>query len=663
MQLLIEIGLEELPAAPLLKSLEQIKTSWQNTLKEAHLLSEFDFFYTPRRLVLHHKNFPSQQEDSFVEFIGAPKEIAFQNDVLSPAGASFLQKTGLSEKELEFKIIKGKEVLYHQKEIKGKKSEELLPSLIEKWLTGLNFGKTMRWGKGEFSFIRPLRNLICLLDDKSVEFELFGIKSAKRAFVHRSVSYEALEFKDIAGYFKLLSENFIILDQEQRKQRILTQMQSLASKQGIQIADDEELLAEVVAITEYPTALLGSFDETYLQIPSEVIITSMRENQRYFAVFKEDNLTNHFIVVANAVCEDFAKIINGNERVLRARLADAKFFYENDLKTGLEPEKLQKMSYLDGLGSIYDKVQREKQIALLLCELYQNEKKEQIAEAITLSKADLATQMVYEFGNLQGIMGSYYAKNMGKSYEICLAIKEQYLPNADKAPLPSTEFSGIVALANKIDTLMGLFSLGKIPSGTKDPYALRRAALGLIKIVLQIHKNFKLKALLEQLKPLYKDFDTQILLDFIYERLYTLYEVNASFVKAVLSVQDEDIIRIDESVKALILLSKDKEFDEKFATFKRLANIAVKNDFAINEAKFMQDEEKGLFEAFQKCDLSSNPRKLLYELFALKEPIDAFFDKVMINDKDEALRQNRQALIYQIYKAFLSVADIKELSI
>ncbi|TQR32979.1 glycine--tRNA ligase subunit beta [Campylobacter sp. MIT 99-7217] len=661
--LLIEIGVEELPALPLLKELKHIKPKWKELLEKYHLQSEFEFFYTPRRLVLFHENFKEKQEDSMVEHIGAPKEIAFKDGKLSPAAKSFLQKAGITENELQFKEIKGKEVLYHQSKIQGLKSSEVLPKMIEEWLQSLNFGKTMRWGNGEFEFIRAIRSIVCILGEDLVEFSAYGVKSAKKTFVHRSVSYEALEFKIASEYFELLEKNFVILDPQKRRAKILDDFKQLCSKNSLIIGDDEELLDEVVAITEYPNALLGSFEKEFLEIPSEVIITSMRENQRYFAVFNEQKLSNHFVVVSNAICKDNTQIIAGNERVLRARLSDAMFFYQNDLKEKLNPSKISKMQYLDGLGTMRDKVDREKQIATLLCKIYQINCIDDILTALEYAKADLCTQMVYEFTNLQGIMGAYYAKAEGFKDEICLAIKEQYLPNSDKSALPSSQFSSIVALATKLDTLLGLFSIGKIPSGTKDPYALRRAANGVIKIILNLGIHFDLKALLDESSKLYKKFDTQILLDFILERLYPLYEVNASFVKSALFSKNYDLIFLDDSIKALIKLSKKADFMQDFATFKRLANIASITHDKVDEKLFVQDEEKALFKAFMQCDLNAKAFDLLQGLFALKPQIDSFFDKVMINDKDEKLKKNRQALIFQIYQAFLKVADIKELSL
>lgn len=662
-ELLIEIGTEELPAIALLKELANIEKKWKSILEEYRLKSDFSFYYTPRRLVFFHKNFPLKQEDSFAEFVGAPKNVAYKDGILTPAGLSFLQKAGIDESELGFKQIKGKEVLYHQKAIKGLQSQELLGEMIEKVLKNLSFGKSMRWGANSFEFIRAIRSLTCILNNDLVAFEAYGVKSAKKTFVHRSVSYDLKDFNNAQEYFELLEKNYIILDPLKRKEKILKQFKELEKQNNIQITEDEELLAEVVAITEYPNALLGSFEEEFLELPSEVIITSMRENQRYFAVFNDKALSNHFILVSNAVCKDYSKIIHGNERVLRARLSDAMFFYQNDLQSGLKPEKLAKMTYMEGLGTMQDKSLRELKIAEFLCELFENKDIKNISKATQFAKADLGTQMVYEFTNLQGIIGSYYAQKMGFEPEICLAIKEQYLPNAEQAPLPSTEFSSIVALANKLDTLMGLFSIGKIPSGTKDPYALRRSANGIIKIILNLNKKCDIKALLEKLSSLYKSFDIQALKDFIFERLYTLYDANASFIKAVLSSKNTDLIHINQSVNALIKLSKKDNFSENFATFKRLANIANKTAHKVDETLFAQEEESKLYKAFKEKIKTPCLEEKLENLFALKPFIDEFFDKVMINANDEKLKNNRQALVYEIYAEFLKIADIKELSL
>lgn len=662
-ELLIEILTEELPAIPFLKELPNIKGKWDKLLKEYHLEAEFDFYYTPRRLVFFHPHFKTKQDNSLVEFIGAPKNVAYKDGKLSQAGLSFIQKVGIDEAQICFKEIKGKEVLYYQKELEGKASSEVLGAMVESFLKSLHFGKSMRWGAHKFEFIRAIRNIVCVLGEDLIEFQSYGVQSSKQTFIHRSVSYEAFSFKNAKEYFELLEENFVILDPAKRRDKIIESFKLIEAKENLSIAQDEELLEEVVAITEYPNALLGSFESEFLEIPSEVIITSMRENQRYFATFDEKGLSNHFVVVSNAVCKDYSKIIHGNERVLRARLSDAMFFYKNDLQKGLEPEKLSKMLYLDSLGTVMDKVEREKALALLLCQFLNNTKQDAILQAVHFSKADLATQMVYEFTNLQGIMGSYYAEKMGLSYEISLAIKEQYLPNADQSALPSSEFSSIVALAYKFDTLLSLFSIGKIPSGTKDPYALRRAANGVLKILLHLGKNFDLNAFLKEASKAYEDFDLNLLYDFILERIYTFYEANPSFIKAVLSTKNSDLIHIDSAIKALIQLSKKANFNENFSTFKRLANIATKSENVVNESLFENEAENKLYLAFNESLKVQNLKQKLESLFALKPFIDEFFENVMINSENEKLKNNRQALVFAIYNEFLKIADIKELSL
>ena len=664
-KLLIEIGVEELPAIPLLKELPNISTKWSKILDEYGLKSDFSFFYTPRRLVLYHTKFLQKQKNHKAEFIGAPRDVAFKDGKLSQAGLSFLKKTGLSEAELCFKEIKGKEVLYYEKEIQGKESKELLEEMIKKFISCLNFGKSMRWKDNSFEFIRPIRSLAVLLGDDLVDMSIYGVKSAKTSFVHRSVSYEAFAFDDCDEYFKILQENFVILNQDERRKKILDDFKKLEEKYKIKIKEDSELLDEVVAITEYPSALIGSFEKEFLSLPSEVIINSMRENQRYFSVFKDGAFHNSFVVVSNAVCDDYNFIINGNERVLRARLSDAMFFYENDLKNKLQVQNLKKISYFEGLGTMYDKVQREKNLAKELCQIYKECKLDDVLSAVEYSKADLSTQMVYEFTDLQGIMGYHYAKKEGFKDEICLAILEQYLPKSENDILPSTQFSSIVALANKFDTLLSLFSINKIPSGTKDPYALRRAAIGVLKIIINLNINFKLDEFLQKVAPNYKNFDTKTLLTFILERLYSLYNANASFIKAALSSKSTDIVHLNSSINALIKLSKDENFNSYFDTFKRLANI-IKNEntqLNIDENLLLEKEEKDLFSSFKKCKLDNSPYELLKELFELKEPIDKFFDNVMINVDDEKIKKNRQALIFNIYKSFLTVADIKEISL
>jgi len=338
--LLIEIGVEELPAIPFLKELPNIETLWLDILEKNALACEFNFYYTPRRLVLWHEAFPTQQNEREEEFFGAPLSVALKEGVPTPAALGFAKKCGVDFSEISRATKDGKEVLYYKKTIAGQSSKNLLKEMIESFLKGLNFGKSMRWGFLEEHFIRPVRWIGCMLGDEHVPFSLFGVESTPFSYPHRTISYEPFVYMFAGDYFDRLAERGVVLYPTKRKEIILNDFKAIELKEGISIEIDEDLLAEVVAITEYPKALIGSFEERFLRLPPEVIITSMKENQRYFPVFKDGKLTNHFIVVSNAISDDYDLIVRGNEKVLRARLSDALFFLDNDLKRGLGYEGL-----------------------------------------------------------------------------------------------------------------------------------------------------------------------------------------------------------------------------------------------------------------------------------------------------------------------------------
>ncbi|MCD8213991.1 MAG: glycine--tRNA ligase subunit beta, partial [Campylobacter sp.] len=464
----------------------------------------------------------------------------------------------------------------------------------------------------------------------------------------------------------------IVLDANERRSIILSQFEAISFKNGVKIEIDEALLDEVVAITEYPTALLGEFEAEFLEVPSEAIITSMKENQRYFPVFKNDKLSNHFIVVTNAITDNYELIIKGNEKVLRARLSDAMFFWRSDLKAELDPKKLKNITYLKELGTLYEKELRELEAAKILSKLFDERLKNEVGadfemlleRAVMLSKVDLTTQMVYEFTELQGVMGAYYAHAKGKKDAVVTAIREQYLPDGEDALCPSSVFSSIVALANKFDTMIGLFSIGKIPSGTKDPYALRRAASGVIKIVIAHGFKFDISSVLKTLAKNYKEFDVEALEKFILDRIYTFFDTNVSIIKACINSGKRDILELIKAIRALDKISNEPNFRENFSTFKRLANIIKdENVGAVDESLLNLPQEKALNASFKALNNSQSYEARLKELFGLKSEIDAFFDNVMINVDDPKIRANRIALIGQIYKEFLKIADIKEISL
>ncbi len=669
--LLIEIGTEELPAIPFLKELPYIKEKWIKILKNSSLLADFKFDYTPRRLVLISDAFLQKQPDTTHELFGAPVEIAYKDGLPTNAAFGFAKKCGVDISEITTTTKNSKEVLYFQKKVLGKSSKELLPKMITQFLKDLNFGKSMRWGERDESFIRPIRWIGCMLGDEIVHFNIYGQESKSLTYGHRTHTYKALSYDSIDSYHKLLKKNSVILSADERKERILSQFEEIEKNKSVTIEMDQELLDEVVAITEYPTALYGSFDENFLKLPPEVIIVSMKEHQRYFPIYKDKKLSNHFVFVSNADTDDYSKIIKGNEKVLHPRLSDALFFYENDLKKGLDNEGLKKVSFMQGLGSIYDKSQREAKVAEYLCELYIKDEREKklIHKAVMYAKSDLLTDMVYEFTELQGVMGYYYAKEAKEDKNVAISYKEQYLPDGDQSNLPSSDFSAIVALSYKIDTILALFSQGKIPTGTKDPYALRRAAVGIIKIVLDRGFSFDIYSDLKALISPYDDFDFELLEKFFLERLSHFFDANTSVIGAVLKTKERDIVEISKKIEALDKIVKKEDFKESFSTFKRVANIIKDIDqnepISIDEKLFEHKEESILYGKYQSiaCKKFKSYTEKLEGLFGLKIEIDNFFDNVLVNAKDEKIKDNRKNLIALIYQSFKDIADIKEITI
>ncbi|PHQ56051.1 MAG: glycine--tRNA ligase subunit beta [Sulfurimonas sp.] len=668
--LLIEIGVEELPAVPLLKELKNIETKYAKFLEEYSLLCEFEFYYTPRRLVLWHSEFKVSQEDSVEEFFGAPLAVAYKDGEPTPAAKGFAKKCGVTLEELSSTDKGGKEVLYYKKDVKGKESVTLLPEIIEKWMKSLEFGKTMRWGRSSDKFIRPIRWVNVMMADELVPLTLFGVNAAKTTYLHRIAKFGALDISGAKEYFEVLKEGGVTLFPEVRAEKIRTDFSQIEKESGLSIEIDKELFDEVVAITENPTALLGSFDEAFLRLPPEVIITSMKEHQRYFPVFKDGKLINKFVVVSNALTDDFSEVIAGNEVVLRPRLADGLFFWDNDLKRGLSTEGLEKITFFKGLGTVTDKIQREEKIANKLFDMYNlNESKEDLTRAVKLAKADLMSEMVYEFTELQGLMGGYYAREQGENETVATAIAEQYLPDGEDSLLPSTPLSAVVAMSIKLDTLLGLFSVNQIPTGSRDPFALRRAVNGILRIVNEYGFSFDIIETMKELSAGYETIDLEKLESFILERVKRYYKVNPSIIAAVLASGERDLLALGQKIDALNNLVNSEGFSEVSATFNRVANIVkdldLNAELHVNAGLFEEEAEKSLFARYS--DVSSKKYETYEEeldaLLGLKPELDNFFTNVMVNADDEKLKNNRKSLVASVYKSILNIADIKEVSV
>ncbi|WQT40137.1 glycine--tRNA ligase subunit beta [Helicobacter pylori] len=696
-ELLVEILVEELPAQALLNEYKEMPKKLHALFQKRALeVGNIEIFYTPRRLCLLVKDFPLLTQEIKEEFFGPPVKIACNHQDktqgLNALGLGFYQKLGLKDHQYFQTAFKNnKEMLYHAKIHAKEPTKDLIMPIVLEFLEGLNFGKSMRWGNVEKSFIRPIHNICVLFNGENfndIEVKEYGFKTKQATKVHRQEGFDFIQVDSPKAYFEVLEKNHVILDPKKREAKILQEIKELETKHNIIVEIDRDLLDEVVAITEYPSALLGEFDKAFLKLPSEIITTSMKENQRYFAVFNQKSqesptLHNGFIVVSNAINKDKQKIIAGNQKVLKARLSDAVFFYENDLKKPLDNAPLESVVFVQGLGTLKDKMEREAVIAQYLTQKYASslnmslEKAlELVGRAVRIAKADLLSEVVYEFSELQGIMGYYYALKQNENELVALSVKEQYLPASENAPLPSSVFSAIVALSLKLDSLFSLFSVGKIPSGSKDPFALRRLSFGLLKIIAHYGLGFDLKADLKNLFEkvgVYQSFDLEVLEKFLLERFNNLIDCNPSIIRSVLNTNERDIVKIIQKVKALKRFLDDPKNAQKkellFSAFKRLANI--NKDRNPNESSefsislFKEPQEHALFEVFNAIKTSAfeSLDSKIEAYFGLHAPLEEYFKSVLVMDKDIEIQKNRKNFLWGVYQSFLEIGDIKEIAI
>lgn len=688
-ELLIEIFTEELPAIPLLKNLTNIKESWKKILQTHQLETNFDFFYTPRRLTLIHNNFATKQPNTQLKVYGPPLSLAYDsNGKPTKAMDSFLQKNNITSSMVTTAIKDNKKVLFYEREVLGLESKELLEEMVITWLKSMQFGKSMCWGDCKDSFIRPIRNICILFNGSLIPCSAYNLQSSNCIYAHRQATTQNTIKKhnvsSIESYLNFLSQNGVILQQEKRKEIILQQIQDIEKENNVRIELDSDLLQEIVAITEYPQALLGGFEERFLKIPKEMIITSMKENQRYFAVYKDMQLFNGFVMVSNAFCGDLNLIVKGNEKVLRARLEDAMFFYTQDIQSKMEFGNLRTISFMDGAGSLADKVIREQNIAseiiVLLNKKYKHYSDDDIAlimQALQYAKCDLLSQSVGEFPELQGIMGAYFADEMGMDKEICLSLKQQYLPNGMNATLPSNKVSALVNIINKLDTIFTLFHIGKIPSGSKDPFALRRQAAAILRISHQFNFNINIKELCNLATKTYPDVLQDMLANFICERVYGIFAgVNPSIIRCVL-LMEFGIAQSFDKILALSSYFESVDIKSVIGTFKRVANILSDKNIEKNiiiDTNLFEPSEHQLYKnlmLYKNANQASKDRILdsniylsqIQTLFQLKSDLDSVFDNVLIMVDDMQLRMNRVGLIALVFKEFMEFGDMRAIAI
>jgi len=679
--LLLEIGTEEVPAHVMPGILAQLKEKAEAALKENRMsFASVRTIGTPRRTALLVKDLAEQQADVESENRGPSLKIAFDADGNpTKAAQGFARGQGIDPKDL----VQKDGYVYAQVHEKGKPAAEILQTLLPALICGLNFPNNMRWADLDFKFIRPLRWLVALYGSEVIPFEVAEVKSGRTSRGHRYLSQGDFDIPDADSYEQACEAQHVIVDQQRREQMIREQIVDVAHKNGGEVEVNEELLEEVVYLVEYPTALCGHFEEKYLELPPEAVITPMRDHQRYFPVKdKEGKLMPLFITVRNGGSEHLETVQHGNERVLRARLADAQFFFDEDRKKSLAEhrDKLKTVVFQQGLGTMYEKSERVEKLAGFICDLLgaDDKTRKHATRAAFLCKADLVTGMVTEFTELQGIMGREYARLDGECEKVAVAIDEHYQPRFAGDQLPQSPAGRVVSLADKIDTLVGMFSIGKIPTGSQDPFGLRRQALGLVNMLIEAQYTISMSKLVDQALDLYEVTDAQKraklqteVADFLRLRLKNVLDdakIRYDVADAVLADID-NIYAVSLRAQAVAAFVADDKHLGDIQAFCRVANLAAKaEDTNIDAALFQQDEERSLYQVYQSTASSlesliggQDYAGALDALTELAAPIDAFFDAVLVMDKDAKVQHNRLALLRAVHELISQVADFKKI--
>ncbi len=683
--LLIEIGTEEIPAGFLSKAFGDMKTEAQKLLTHLRLdHGEIKIMATPRRLTLTVADLAPGQEDRVVENMGPAKRIAFTEDGQpSKAGLGFARGQGVKPEELEVVSTEKGEYVCARKRETGEKTTKLLAEALPSYIMNIPFRKSMRWHDLDARFARPIHWLVALYGNQAIAFDCAGISSSTTSCGHRFMAPEKFTVKQPADYIETCRKAKVIVDQKERKQMIQSQLAAIEKQLDGTIIEDPELLETVTNIVEYPHAIVGSFDKNFLELPEEVLITVMRHHQKYFCLRdQKGKLMANFITVNNTVARDPEVVVKGNQRVLLARLNDASFFYREDLKVSLADfvERLRNVVFQAKLGTSYEKVERFRSLAEKMAEKLCPAQKEAVSRTAFLCKADLESNMVCEFSDLQGIMGREYARAAGEADDIAIGIHEHYMPTGAGGTLPSNDCGAIVGLADKIDTIAGCFGVGLQPTGSADPYALRRQVLGIINICLDRNYRLPLKDLIEQaLKLLQAKIEHPIetvtaeVLEFIKGRFFhslTAAGIPAGVIEAVLATGFDDIVISHKRISALDRFRHRDDFADLLTAFKRIMNITRKEKeiYKLIPENLMEGAEADLYLAWQKVakrlddGLANEDYDQAFSTVAeLKSSVDTFFDEIMVMVDDQAVRENRLALLQGIAADFKKIADFAKL--
>ncbi|MCC7202489.1 MAG: glycine--tRNA ligase subunit beta [Nitrospirae bacterium] len=684
--LLLEIGTEEIPARFIPDAVSGIKDIAERLLKENRLsFTAITSYGSPRRLVLIVRGVDEAQEDMVMQVCGPPKSAAYGNDgEPTKAATGFARSQGIDVSQLKVRLTDKGEYIFAEKNETGKQSREILPVLFHNLLSSIAFPKSMRWNETRTRFARPLRWILSIHGAEVIEFEFAGVKSGKVSYGHHFMSPGPFAVNSPDEYVPALKERFVIADHSERRKIVEEQLKAISQEKGGIVRPDDELLKEVAFLTEYPVAVCGRFDERFLALPKDVLITVLREHQRSFLIEKErgDSLP-YFVSVSNTMPADLSVIRSGYERVVRARLSDAKFFFDSDCRTTLEScsGKLRQVVFMAKLGTMADKIARLKASAGPLSELLGWRNISSVAErAAYLSKADLMSDMVGEFPELQGVMGREYALRQGEKGEVAMAIFEHYLPRYAGDMLPASKAGKVLAIAEKMDNIAGCFGSGNSPTGSNDPYALRRQALGILHILIKGEHHVALRRVAEICLSSYKDVIAEVkhsdiirdVIEFFRERLSTLL-VNEGYrydcVRAVISADLDDPYDAFLRITALDRYRMRPEFEALTISFKRVMNI-IPPDFnnVFSNDLLKEDEEKDLYQTFKDAENKAivakrdyNYWKAFSAIAELKPKVDLFFDKVLVMDKDINIRNNRLSLMSLLGDLFLNFADFRQI--
>lgn len=685
--LLFEIGMEELPARFIRAAMQQLKERMTKWLDDAVIpYGAVESYATPRRLAVLVKDVADKQEDVHEEVKGPSRKIAQgENGEWSKAALGFARSQGVDPEQFTFKELGGTEYIYISKSRAGVETKSILAEGLLGILQAMHFPKSMRWGNYDFKFVRPIRWMVALFGDEIINIEVAGVQSGNVTRGHRFLGQDTV-ITEPAEYVEALRSQHVIADVKEREELIHTQIKALAKEKGWNIAVKEDLLEEVLFLVETPTVLFGRFEESFLNIPQEVLITSMREHQRYFPVFNEEGaLLPFFVTVRNGDAHSLDVIARGNEKVLRARLSDAKFFYEEDQKLAIKEalSKLESIVFHEELGTVGDKVRRIRRNAEKLASLLDIDTgtTEAVSRTAEICKFDLVTQMVYEFPELQGVMGEDYARKAGEPEAVAKGIFEHYQPRFAGDAVPSSAVGSIVSIADKIDTITGCFSIGIIPTGSQDPYGLRRQAAGIVQIILEHKLSVRLTDLFDIALDSHQHFhDLKRSQDEIIKDLMEFFGLRVrktlsdhlryDVVDAVIAAGYDDVVSVVARGNALMqAVNSQQDFKGTVESFGRVSNLAAKASAVKVRSDLLSDPaEQALYDTWrnvtdnyrQSLD-SRNAKAALQQLGELKDSITEFFETVMVMAEDDSVRTNRLALLAAIDRDLKAFADFSKL--